>query len=538
MDYEKKYNEALERARQIKDGKDEWRYSDLAEITPALTDIFPELAESEDERIRAVILKLVLGMRDEIFTTADKLVTKPKVLTYLERLKEQNLIMANSPQLIEQKPIIQDVELNDAVYDYVRDHFIAGADFTPEYIKKLMENAFFAGVDYYLLKQEFESCEPDTNVEKVIEDVIRVYGKTQGDWVGGYDVDALIVNLRRAFNKKEQKPVESISQLTVQGKGVYKICPRCKSRMIRDDSKVYTSMPPQYGYECPKCGEMEFDTVKYDNPEMEEQKLTEWSKNDTVFLNEITDFFENKTVRLQHDIDMYAHWLKSLPERFVLRSKQEWSAEDEMETINVFRPLAGTSIESATKQAVNKFTNSGKKFLLAFNGVFILIDNTKSVQDIVSEYNRSLGGKKNEQGQSEGEPNDFEITLNDCMLAAQQYPPGKIGLDVVKMWAKELSNYCPQPNQKWSEFDRHCLERAIWYVENPAPNVIKDTNLVLWLKSLRPSWKPSEEQMEALKCAVEDVAKFSKRGGRQVELENEPYYSALHSLYCNLEKLM
>lgn len=51
-------------------------------------------------------------------------------------------------------------------------------------------------------------------------------------------------------------------------------------------------------------------------------------------------------------------------------------------------------------------------------------------------------------------------------------------------------------------------------------------------------WKPSEEQMEALKCAIEDIAKFSKRGGRQVEFENEPYYMALHSLYCNLEKLM
>ena len=30
-------------------------------------------------------------------------------------------------------------------------------------------------------------------------------------------------------------------------------------------------MPPQYGYNCPKCGTMEFDTVMYDNPEMEEQ---------------------------------------------------------------------------------------------------------------------------------------------------------------------------------------------------------------------------------------------------------------------------
>ena len=61
-----------------------------------------------------------------------------------------------------------------------------------------------------------------------------------------------------------------------------------------------------------------------------EQKPTGWSKNDTVFLNEITDFFENKTGRLQHDLDMYAHWLKSLPERFNPQPKQEWSEEDKL----------------------------------------------------------------------------------------------------------------------------------------------------------------------------------------------------------------
>ena len=87
MDYEQKYNEALEKAKSIHDNPDasrnrkEW-----------IEDIFPELAESEDERIRAVILKLVLGMRDEIFTTADKLVTKPKVLAWLGKLKEQKEI--------------------------------------------------------------------------------------------------------------------------------------------------------------------------------------------------------------------------------------------------------------------------------------------------------------------------------------------------------------------------------------------------------------------------------------------------------------
>ena len=69
---------------------------------------------------------------------------------------------------------------------------------------------------------------------------------------------------------------------------------------------------------------------KFDNwlEKQKEQKPAEWSKNDAAFLNEITDFFESKTVILHHDLDMYVHWLKSLPERFVLQPKQEWSEED------------------------------------------------------------------------------------------------------------------------------------------------------------------------------------------------------------------
>lgn len=42
-----------------------------------------------------------------------------------------------------------------------------------------------------------------------------------------------------------------------------------------------------------------------------EQKPT-WSKEDERMLDEIIDFFENGTVRLQHDLSLYAFWLKSL----------------------------------------------------------------------------------------------------------------------------------------------------------------------------------------------------------------------------------
>lgn len=56
---------------------------------------------------------------------------------------------------------------------------------------------------------------------------------------------------------------------------------------------------------------------------------------------------------------------------------------------------------------------------------------------------------------------------------------------------------------EWDEFDKGCLKRAIWYIENPAPSVVKDTNLVLWLKSLpgrfnlqpKQEWSDEDENM-------------------------------------------
>lgn len=122
------------------------------------------------------------------------------------------------------------------------------------------------------------------------------------------------------------KPVD----LQVKGDGVYKICPHCKERMIRDDSKVYTSMPPQYGYNCPKCGAFEFDTVMYDSPAKEEQKPVEWSEEDYKNLARIENLLiaiaEKK--RLLPITDAIARelleWLKPLRP-----FKQEWSEEDE-----------------------------------------------------------------------------------------------------------------------------------------------------------------------------------------------------------------
>lgn len=82
MDFEKEYKSLVGRITKAH------LYAQTDSTRAVLEDIYPSLSESEDERIRAVILKLVLGMRDEIFTTADKLVTKPKVLAWLKKQKE------------------------------------------------------------------------------------------------------------------------------------------------------------------------------------------------------------------------------------------------------------------------------------------------------------------------------------------------------------------------------------------------------------------------------------------------------------------
>lgn len=80
-----------------------------------------------------------------------------------------------------------------------------------------------------------------------------------------------------------------------------------------------------------------------------------------------------------------------------------------------------------------------------------------------------------------------------CLKVKQNSPANawyrKNGYDYVAFedgydWLEKDLKYMKFNKQEWDEFDEDCLKRAVWYIENPAPSVVKDTNLVLWLKSL------------------------------------------------------
>ena len=83
MDYEKKYNEAFEAAKkELGADRKEWKV-----VQQVLHNIFPQLRESEDERIRKAIIELLKEVEeDETYTGRQHI---PDMLSYLEKQKEQ-----------------------------------------------------------------------------------------------------------------------------------------------------------------------------------------------------------------------------------------------------------------------------------------------------------------------------------------------------------------------------------------------------------------------------------------------------------------
>lgn len=81
----KAYDEALERARKLNNGKD----VDVGAGTTTCEYIFPELQESEDERIRKFICSIIDNLEPKDFVGVKKM----NVIAWLEKQKEQKPIL-------------------------------------------------------------------------------------------------------------------------------------------------------------------------------------------------------------------------------------------------------------------------------------------------------------------------------------------------------------------------------------------------------------------------------------------------------------
>lgn len=121
--------------------------------------------------------------------------------------------------------------------------------------------------------------------------------------------------------------------------------------------------------------------------------------------------------------------------------------------------------------------------------------------------------------------------------------PGDVRL--VKRWKKEIAwleslpeRFTLSIKQEWDGFDEDCLKRAIWYVENPAPSVIKDFRLALWLNTLRSrffltpqpkeTWSEEDEKMLTdISWAIRHCAYDDKKKERVMKWFNDDYRKSL-----------
>lgn len=72
-------------------------------------------------------------------------------------------------------------------------------------------------------------------------------------------------------------------------------CPKCGAHMEMDRSQVYTSIPPQYKFRCPNCGNQEFGTADrdYDDSIDESEHANDKGTCYIVTMESLRDLFQN-----------------------------------------------------------------------------------------------------------------------------------------------------------------------------------------------------------------------------------------------------
>ena len=121
--------------------------------------------------------------------------------------------------------------------------------------------------------------------------------------------------------------------------------------------------------------------------------------------------------------------------------------------------------------------------------------------------------------QKEQKPAEWSEDDNNMWTHLNGYLNGfSCSEDAIKQmadWFYELPDrFNLQPKQEWSEEDEkkiHFLSRLIEFQVNDGEycfggnSAVSKQEAIEILKSLRPSWKPSEEQMDALKELIDDA---------------------------------
>lgn len=177
-DYEKKYKEAIERAKDFMNGEVHFA---LRRGESVACWIFPELRESEDERIREWLIRLISTNGYRELESDPMPCNRMDILSWLERQKcpsQREIDDAYLKEICDAKHEIEKqkpVELGE-VYEKIRREIIdtihRAANDNGVHISECLENKYIAYLD--MLKPVEWSEEDEKHITSII-DIIRVY---------------------------------------------------------------------------------------------------------------------------------------------------------------------------------------------------------------------------------------------------------------------------------------------------------------------------------------------------------------------------
>ena len=322
--YEKKYKEVLERAKSIKDSIIASHNKESASYyTGFIDNIFPELAESEDERIRKWLIDLV--KRESGFNGTFP--SQSQVLSWLEKQKEPSDPdeMMNHPLYLEGFDVgrkVGQVEKEQKPDNLDESNKIAAAyqlgrsDERKQKEQKPVERATMRDFNYH-------EGESDKKAWSRLLAILN-YAEATSDDTPGEEIQALT-----NWIEGKQKPVEHLSVMDdfdLDGN------PKQKSTKWSDVDEMHRSgivRNLKFLKDRGNCSDLVKDTLQRRINWLESlcpQQKQEWSEEDEKRLNAVIELLENTSAIHPN----YSHrkliiWLQDLRPQ----SKQEWSEEDE-----------------------------------------------------------------------------------------------------------------------------------------------------------------------------------------------------------------
>lgn len=531
MDYEKKYKEALEKARKIKRKimSSHLSTESCKAVSEYIDTIIPELHESEDERIRKEIIHYILYKANGVSEEQEHM-----WVTYLKKQKpiyNLEIPAGDVAPAEEDGPFDEDEFLEDELsaflqnYDKEYDDDVAVSDVARHF--------------YEIGKKQKEQKHPNgcftcDEYKKGYEE-----GRRNG-FTAGYNKAMKEVEQKEQNGEDEECTDFTIYHPLKNGKGEYECIPYSFYGSLTSFSKDKDLIDFLR-----TCFYTKEECEKWIKKQKEQEPVERWQYVGEVDLKENREEKKPNIELIQKSWYMEGYhdrsnnkeskWIIKTGEggpryeenpkygQIIEQKPAEWSKEDkqkEQKPIN----------NSTREKIISRATSEKQVVLISESSGKAEIDwDTRSLGDAKKLLECGLAFiNKNGIKPAEWNPED-EQNLNVCLSYIKDEP--------LRNWLKDAIHVRYDKLAEWSEEDEdtynrvYCLFRDSideWYrviFAGCYPKITKDKVLAM-LKSLRPSWRPSDEQLRPLEYAIDY---FKKK-------RNDTTY--FESLYNDLKKLM